>query len=128
MKTNVQVSCPACGAQRFVEVDPLIAEDAIQMRRLAFEGCNCEAAALHRGMERTKQSIEQLLGKGAKERGYDYELLDDTVNAITRLCEDMLKQNFDKVQLEEPNGDMIKMVVDGNRVKITRIQKRQMTL
>lgn len=79
-------------------------------------------------MERTKQSIEQLLGEGAKERGYDYELLDDTVNAITRLCEDMLKQSFDKVQLEEPNGDVIKMVVDGNRVKITRIQKRQMTL
>lgn len=40
----------------------------------------------------------------------------------------MLKSNFDKVQLEEPNGDMIKLVVDGNRVKITRIQKRQMAL
>ena len=64
----------------------------------------------------------------AKERGYDYKLLDDTVDAITRLCKDMLKQSFDKVQLEEPNGDVIKMVVDGNRVKITRIQKRQMTL
>ena len=63
-----------------------------------------------------------------KVRSYDYELLDDTVGAITRLCEDMLKQSFDKVQLEEPNGDVIKMVVDGNRVKITRIQKRQMTL
>lgn len=128
MKTNVQVACPACGAQRFIEVNPLIAEDVIQLRKLALEGCNCEDASLHRGMERTKQSIEQLLGEGAKERGYDYELLDDTVNAITRLCTDMLKQSFDKVQLEEPNGDVIKMVVDGNRVKITRIQKRQMTL
>lgn len=29
MKTNVQVACPACGAQRFVEVNSLIAEDAI---------------------------------------------------------------------------------------------------
>ena len=128
MITNVQVSCPACGAQRFVEVDPLIAEDAVHMRRLAFEGCNCEQAGLHRGMERTKQSIDQLLGSGAKSRGYDYELCDDTINAITRLCKDMLKSNFDKVQLEEPNGDMVKLVVDGNRVKVTRIQKRQMTL
>ena len=128
MRTNVQVSCPACGAQRFVDVDALIAEDAVQMHRLAFEGCNCEAASRHRGMESTKHSISSLLGEGAKDRGYDYELHDDTINAIVRLCEDMLKQNFDKVQLEEPNGDVIKLIVDGNRVKITRIQKRQMTL
>lgn len=128
MKIEAKVTCPACGAQRFVEVESAIAEDAVHMRRLAFEGCNCEAASLNRGMERTKQSIAQLLGNGAKERGYDYELHEDTVAAIIRLCEDMLRKNYDKVQLEEPNGDVIKLVVDGNRVKITRIQKRQMTL
>lgn len=79
-------------------------------------------------MERTSQSIDQLLGKGAKQRGYDYELHDDTIRAVVRICEDMLQKCFDKVQFEEPNGDVIKLVVDGNRVKITRTQKRQMTL
>lgn len=128
MKTSIQVACPACGAQRFIEVDEWNVDDHVLRRRLALEGCNCEGASLKRGMDRTVQSIEQLLGDGAKERGYDYEVHEDTVKVIIGLCENMLKKNLDKVQLEEPNGDVIKLIVDGNRVKITRTQKRQMTL
>ena len=128
MNTEVFVTCPYCGAQRIESIDVQMASDTAYLTSLAVNGCNCEQAALKRGMDRTRASIDQLLGDGSKQRGYDYELCDDTLAAITEVCESMLKQCFDKVTLEEPNGDQIKLIVDGNRVKITRTQKRQMSL
>ena len=128
MRVDYPVTCPYCGAQKIVNVEEILIDDVAYMKKLAVAECNCEQASLRRGMERTSQSIDQLLGEGAKQRGYDYELHEDTIRAVVRVCEDMLQKCFDKVQFEEPNGDVIKLIVDGNRVKVTRTQKRQMTL
>ena len=128
MRVDHPVTCLYCGAQKIVSVEECFTEDAAYMKKLAVSECNCEQASLRRGMERTSQSIDQLLGEGAKQRGYDYELHDDTIRAVVRICGDMLQKCFDKVQFKEPNGDVVKLVVDGNRVKVTRTQKRQMTL
>lgn len=128
MKIETRITCPFCGQQRFEEMEEAVANDPAVLKERAIQSCTCERATVHRGMQRTEHAISSLLGEGAKERGYDYELHEDTVAAITDICRNMLMSNYDKVQLEEPNGDLIKLITDGNAVKVTRISKRQITM
>ena len=128
MKIEVRVTCPFCGQQRFEEMEEYAATEPEALKERAIQLCTCEKAIVHRGMQRTEHAIHSLLGEGSQDRGYDYELHEDTVAAISEICRNMLMKNYDKVQLEEPNGDVIKLITDGNAVKVTRISKRQITM
>ena len=119
-------ACSYCGKQKFINVDPDVPEDEISV--LVTQTCDCEAAVAARGMKLTEDAIKSLLGKESMKRGFDYEVDEDTVEAIKTICCRILDGLMDKVTLVEPNGDTIKLVRNGNAVKIQRTCKKQVAI
>lgn len=95
---------------------------------MAEEICNCKAATAERAKKNIETRIQSILGDGAIKRGFHYKLDDETIECIRTICTGIVQQNFDKVTLYDRYGDVIKLVRDGNAVKVRRISKCQMEL
>jgi len=126
MLVEKQAVCPFCGKQRFVNVDSDVAEENLAI--IAAELCDCDKAKEQRGMKLTEDAITALLGDESKSKGFDYEVDEDTIHEIRGICKAILTGLMDKVSLVEPNGDTIKLVRNGNAVKIQRTCKKQVAI
>lgn len=121
-----QAVCPFCGKQRFVNVEPEV--DDATLSDIAKSLCDCAEAREERGMKLTEEAIVALLGEESKNKGFDYEIDEDTISCVRSICEAILGGLLDKVSLVEPNGDTIKLVRNGNAVKIQRTCKKQVAI
>ena len=126
MKKAYNAACPHCGQIRaFEHKDELTLE---QQREYVGSKCTCDAATRLRKIEKTYENLSKIAGEECKKHGFDYELGDDTVDAIKRLVVDIVDDRIRRVMLVEPNGDTLKMVDGGDRIKIERVSKRQLTI
>lgn len=126
MLVEKQAVCPYCGKQRFVNVENSVSDE--ELNQMAGETCDCTAAKMARGMKQTDAALDALLGPESREKGFDYEVDEDTVRELRRLCQAILGGLMDKVTLIEPNGDTIKLVRNGCAVKVERICKKQVAM
>lgn len=126
MLVEKQAVCPYCGKQRFVNVESSVPE--AELAAMAGERCDCERARLARGMKQMDNAIDALLGPQSTDKGFDYEMDEETVREVRRLCQAILGGLMDKVSLVEPNGDTIKLVRNGGAVKVERICKKQVAM
>lgn len=83
---------------------------------------------MHRGMRETEQSIETLLGEDSVNLGFDYALSETGIEAIRGICKNILLGQIDNVTLKDKYGDVIKLVKNGNSVKIRRSCKKQVEM
>jgi len=123
MKVEKQATCRYCGTQKFLNVDTSVTDE--ELDTMASNTCDCEGARAARGIKNTFDAIMSLLGPESTKRGFDYEVDEDTIFRIKEICLHILDGLMDKVSLVEPNGDTIKLVRNGNAVKIQRICKKQ---
>lgn len=126
MLVEKQASCKFCGKQKFLNVVPEMSQSEVD--ELATQTCDCDLAKARRGLKITEEAIQALLGAASIEKGFDYEVDEDTISAIRKVCECVLNGLMDKVSLEEPNGDTIKLVRNGYTVKVQRTCKKQITM
>ena len=84
MLVEKQAVCPYCGKQRFVNVENSVSED--ELNQMAGETCDCAAAKMARGMKQTDSALDALLGPESREKGFDYEVDEDTVRYIRMIC------------------------------------------
>ena len=119
-------ACSFCGRQKFINVDPDVPDEEINT--LVTQTCDCPSAVSARGMKLTEDAIKALLGEESVKKGFDYEVDEDTVIQIREICRAILRNMMDKVTLVEPNGDTIKLVKNGNAVKIQRTCKKQIAI
>ena len=118
--------CAYCGSQRFVNVKPDVPEEELNL--LATQTCDCDGAIAARGMKITEDAVSSLLGVQSLKRGFDHEVDSDTVYRIVELCRHILDGLMDKITLTEPKGDVIKLVKNGNAVKVQRTSKKQIAM
>lgn len=118
--------CAYCGAQKFVNVEPNVPDDELNL--MATQTCDCDGAIAARGMKITNDAIVSLLGADSLKRGFDHEVDSDTVSCIRELCLRVLDGLMDKITLTEPKGDVIKLVKNGNAVKVQRTSKKQIAM
>jgi hypothetical protein len=121
-----QATCKFCGKQKFLNVAPEVTEH--EANELATQTCDCPHAVSARGMKITDEAINALLGNESTSKGFDYEVDEDTVRQVRDICRAILRGFMDKVSLVEPNGDTIKLVRNGNAVKIQRTCKKQVAI
>ena len=119
--------CPHCGQEIFV-VSGILEPDEELLSEMAEEMCRCKGATNARSKRDTEKRIQSILGEGAMKRGFNYSLPEETIEGIRRICEEIISDNFDKVTLTDRGGDVIKLVRDGNAVKIKRSTKRQLEM
>lgn len=121
-----QATCPFCGQELFVVTTSAKVSDE-ELVQLASEQCQCDAAIMNRGMTSTEEAIQGVLGEESMNR-FEHALPEKTINTIRMICKDILDRRINTVTLKEPNGDVIKLVRNGNAVKIRRTAKRQMEM
>lgn len=126
MLVEKQAVCPYCGKQRFVNVENSVSDE--ELNQMAGETCDCAAAKMARGMKQTDAALDALLGPESREKGFDYEVDEDTVRYIRMICKIILEGYMDRITLFEPNGDQIKLTRNGNAVKVQRTSKKQICL
>lgn len=119
--------CPHCGQVTFVTSSIANPDDALLME-LAEENCDCSAARLARGMKNTETRIQGMIGASSTDRGFDYSFPTETIEDVRAICKMILREEVDKVTFTEKNGDTIRLVRDGNAVKVKRSTKLQMEL
>ena len=120
-------TCPHCNQEMFVvcgEAEP--GEELL--RELAADVCKCPGAVQERGMRSTENRIQAIMGDGATKRGFDYAFPEETLESLRGICGGILRQEYDKVTLTEKGGDVVRLIRDGNAVKVRRSTKRQMEL
>lgn len=126
MKKHYTAACSHCGQVRsFEHKDEL---SVMEQEAYVTSKCTCEAATRQRKIDKTYENLPKIVGKPCMEHGFDYELGDDTVEAIKRLVVDIVDDRIRRITLVEPNGDTLKMVDGGDRIKIERVTKCQMTI
>lgn len=118
--------CSFCGAQKFVNVESDVSDEELNV--LATQTCDCDGAIAARGMKLTNDAITSLLGVESLKRGFDHDVDHDTVYYIRELCLRILDGLMDKITLTEPKGDVIKLVKNGNAVKVQRTSKKQIAM
>lgn len=127
MLIEYQAICPHCGQMIFVATsikDP----NEEMLAELAEEQCNCPDARLARGMRNCETRLRSLLGEDSIEKGFEHAISQDTIEGIRQICKMILKEEIDKVSFAERNGDTIRLIRDGNSVKVKRSTKLQMEL
>lgn len=126
MKKQYNVACPYCGQMRTFTHDKELT--VLEQEDYVASKCTCDKANRSRKIEKTMENLPKIVGPECMQHGFSYELGDDTVDAIKRLVVDIVDDRIRKVVLTEPNGDTIKMADGGDRVRIERVTKRQMTI
>lgn len=126
MKKQYNVACPYCGQMRTFAHDKELT--VLEQEDYVASKCTCDKANRSRKIEKTMENLPKIVGPECMQHGFSYELGDDTVDAIKRLVVDIVDDRIRKVVLTEPNGDTIKMADGGDRVRIERVTKRQMTI
>ena len=127
MKIEYMCACPYCGQMRTFESDyPNLTKD--EQTEYVGEHCTCEKAEKQRWRDRTEAAITNLLGEGSKEKGFDYELDEDTIKATRVLIDYIIDGHLDNVTFVEPNGDTVKLRKGTGCVKVGRICKKQVVM
>jgi hypothetical protein len=123
-----QTPCPYCG--QIISFQLTLAEQAEfdgNLERKAAALCKCPEANFHRGMRATEQAINEIIGEGGR-KYFDRAISDETVDAVREICAQILRENLCCVTITVPCGDVLKLVRNGNAVKIRRCTKRQMEM
>lgn len=119
-----QATCPYCGQMMFVTLTtPSPTEEELTAE--ALEKCGCPGASKERGMRATEKAIQRVLGEESVNIGFDYAMDEVTLTVIRIVCGHILADQIDNVTLREPHGDVIRLVKNGNAVKIRRSCKKQ---
>lgn len=106
---------------------PQLSEEEISEE--AAEWCTCDGARLRRGMRATEDALQKTLCDESIKSGFDYAVNDDTLNDVREVCRMLILDRITgTVTLFIPGGDNIRLVKNGNAVKIRRTSKRQMEL
>lgn len=122
-----EAACPHCGQMVFVLTSNPNTPEAV-LTEMAEDKCSCPEAVMARGMRETEQSIEKLLGEDAMNLGFDYVLGEDRIEAVREVCRHILLGRINNVTLKDQFGDIIKLVKNGNSVKIRRSCKKQVEM
>lgn len=120
--------CPFCKQQVLITstkpqlTDTELAEEAIEM-------CSCDDARLDRGMKATETSIQGTLGEESMNCGMRYVAPENTIATVRMICQALLTDAIrGAVKLVIPGGDALRMVKNGNAVKIRRSTSKQVEL
>ena len=126
-KFEYMAACPYCGQTRTFETDtPGLTND--EQIKYVREHCTCDTAEKNRWKRRTEVAINDILGPGSIQKGFDYECDDDVINATREMVENIISGHINNVSFVEPNGDTIKLNKGSDRVKIGRIMKKQVVM
>ena len=119
-----QATCPYCGQAMFVTLTvPNPTEEELTAE--AAEKCSCPGATQERGMKATEKAIQRVLGEDSVKIGFDYALDETSIVVIRTICGHILADQIDSVTLREPQGDVVRLIKNGNAVKIRRSCKKQ---
>lgn len=127
MVTEYLAYCRHCGQEMMVLSGVQDPDDEL-LADMAEEMCDCRGATSARSRKDTESRIQSILGDGAIKRGFNYALPEEVIEYVLMICDGIELQHFDKVTFTEKNGDVIKLVRDGEAVKVRRSTKRQMEL
>ena len=122
-----QAMCPLCGQIMIISTTtPNPSQKELGAEAAAV--CACPAATVARGMKATEKAIQRVLGEESVKIGFDYGLEAGTIDAVRAVCKMILLDNIDGVVLREPQGDVIRLIKNGNAVKIRRSSKKQVEM
>lgn len=121
-----QAACPYCGQMRIISTAQEN-ETPEALSKLAAAKCDCPEAEFQRGVRNTEIAISEVLGEGGLRR-FDSVIPDDTISVIRTISRSILREEIGCVTLTVPCGDVIKLVRNGNAVKIRRTSKRQIEM
>ena len=123
-----QGECPFCHAMIFLSLpQPQLSQEELSVE--AAQWCTCEDARLHRGMQATEGAIQKTLCDESIKYGFDYAANDDVLIDVREICRMLLLNRITgTVTFSIPGGDNIKLVNNGNTVRIRRTSKKQMEI
>lgn len=126
MKFEIQTACPYCGQMMFVntykaEITPE------ELSELAAEKCDCDEAVVVQGMKATEDAIVGVLAEGASD-WFGQEIPQQVIDVVRNICMEILRRRINTVTLTVPGGDVLKLVRNGNAVKIRRTCKKQLEM
>ena len=123
-----QGECPFCHAQIFLTMTnptPTTTEVAEEAAAV----CTCPEARLNRGMKATENSITKVLGEESMNAGFTYAATEETTDSVRAICQLMLMDFIlGGVTFGIPGGDTLRLVKNGNAIKIRRSSKRQLEI
>lgn len=124
---TTEAPCPLCG--QFIAVD--IMEGATDARKaeLAQAHCTCAGAERKRVLDAAYATLDSVCGAESTQRGFDWPLGDDTIDALRRIATAMVDEELREAKLRASTGDeiTIKSGLHG-KVKVKRICKKQVEL
>lgn len=123
-----QAECPFCHAQLFLTMtNPKPSDAELTEEAIAF--CTCPEARLNRGMKATEHSITKVLGEESMNAGFTYAASEETTDAVRNVCQMMLMDFIlGGVTFGIPGDDTLRLVKNGNVIKIRRSSKRQLEI
>ena len=128
MNFEHQGECPFCHAQIILTMTnprPTTAE----LSEEAAAVCTCPGAKLDRGMKATENGIAKVLGEESMKAGFAYAANEETTEAVRNVCQMMLLDFIlGGVTFGIPGGDTLRLVKNGNAIKIRRSSKRQLEI
>lgn len=123
-----QGECPFCHAQMFIQ-STKADMTAAELSEEAADLCTCPEARLHRGVIATEHAIQKTLGEQSLEAGFSYAAGEETTEAVRGICQLMLLDYIlGGVTFGIPGGDTLRLVKNGNAIKIRRSSKRQLEI
>ena len=127
MNTEYRAACPYCGQVIMLELSLTEDADEASLVNKAGKICKCLEATIQRGMRATEPAIQEMIGEGGQ-KYFNNVVKNETVETVRGFCESILRGYMNNVTLKIPCGDVIKMALNGNGVRIKRIEKRQMEM
>lgn len=123
-----QGECPFCHAQMFIQSTKADIT-AAELSEEAADLCTCPEARLNRGMKATENGIAKALGEESINAGFAYAANEGTTEAVRGICQLMLLDYIlGGVTFGIPGGDTLRLVKNGNAIKIRRSSKRQLEI
>ena len=126
MTLEYMAACKFCG--QLVAVTSKEPLDELVQQELATQNCGCDAAEEKRIADDAIDRIHQIGGEESLERGFDYALAPEEMEVLHKAAEWCAARRLRSIQIMEPYGDVIKLVAEPKKVKVSRTHKKQCSL
>lgn len=123
---NVEAACPICGQFMVISCAAGTPED--ERQEMALGRCRCPGAERRRQIKYGQDILEQVCGEDSTENGFDYAVADDVMDAARTAIEWIVDDRVRSVQINTPMGDVIKIRMGIDKIKVGRTCKKQLTI
>lgn len=123
---NVETACPICGQFMVISCAAGTPED--ERQEMALNRCGCTGAERRRQIKYGEDVLEQVCGADSVENGFDYAVADDVMDAARAAIEYIVDDRVRSVRINAPMGDVITIKMGLNKIKVSRICRKQLTI